>query len=44
MKKVVDEFLTGKMVMILDNARIHHANQLIPVLTEIEERNRKSLA
>lgn len=36
LKKVGNEYPTGKIVMILDNARIHHAKLLIPFLTEME--------
>ncbi|MET3210896.1 UNVERIFIED_CONTAM: transposase [Paenibacillus sp. PvR008] len=38
LKKVVDEYPTGKIVMVLDNARIHHAKLLAPFLTEMEDR------
>lgn len=38
LKKVVDEYPTGTIVMILDNARIHHAKLLIPFLSEMEDR------
>ena len=38
LKKVVDEYPTGKIVMVLDNARIHHAKLLEPFLNERKDR------
>lgn len=38
LKKVVAEYPTGKIVMVLDNARIHHAKLLEPFLTEMKDR------
>jgi len=36
--KVLDHYPTGKIVMVLDNARIHHAKILLPFLNENEDR------
>jgi transposase len=36
--KVLEHYPTGKIVMILDNARIHHAKILQPFLDENEDR------
>jgi transposase len=38
LKKVVTEYPTGKIVMVLDNARIHHAKLLTPFLNEVKDR------
>lgn len=38
LKKVVDHYPTGKIVMILDNSRIHHAKFIQPFLEENSER------
>ncbi len=38
LKKVLDIYPTGRIVMILDNARIHHAKLLEPFLQEKKER------
>ncbi|GIP34571.1 hypothetical protein J2TS4_37810 [Paenibacillus sp. J2TS4] len=38
LKKVVDAYPSGKIVMILDNARIHHAKLLQPFLEELNGR------
>lgn len=38
LKKVLEIYPTGKIVMILDNARIHHAKLLQPFLNENSER------
>lgn len=35
LKKVTEAYPTGNMVMILDNARIHHAKMLDPFLKEL---------
>lgn len=34
LKKVVASYPTGKIVIVVDNARIHHAKLLAPFLTE----------
>jgi len=36
--QVVAHYPTGKIVMVLDNARIHHAKLLLPFLDEMKER------
>lgn len=36
LERVLEEYPTGKMVMVLDNARIHHAKQLQPFLQKHE--------
>jgi transposase len=36
LERVLEEYPTGKIVMVLDNARIHHANQLQPFLQKQE--------
>lgn len=38
LKKVVAEYPIGKIVMVLDNARIHHAKLLLPYLDELKGR------
>lgn len=38
LKKVVNEYPFGKIVMVLDNARVHHAKLLEPFLSEMKER------
>lgn len=38
LKKVIEEYPSGKIVMVLDNARIHHAKLLTPLLMEMKER------
>lgn len=38
LKEVIQQYPEGKIVMILDNARIHHANLLKPLLAEMKER------
>jgi transposase len=38
LQKVVFQYPTGKIVIVLDNARIHHAKLLQPYLTEMKER------
>lgn len=38
LKKVLTHYPTGKMVMVLDNGRIHHAKLLEPFLDEHRER------
>jgi hypothetical protein len=38
LKKVAMEYPTGKIVMVLDNARIHHAKLLILFLEEMKDR------
>jgi hypothetical protein len=38
LKKVVETYPTGKIVMVLDNARIHHAKLLEPFLEEQQGR------
>ncbi len=38
LKKVTEAYPTGNIVMILDNARIHHAKLLEPFLKEMEGR------
>jgi hypothetical protein len=38
LKKVATEYPTGKIVMVLDNARIHHAKLLTPFLNEVKDR------
>lgn len=38
LRKVVDAYPTGKIVLILDNARIHHAKLLEPFLIEMKGR------
>lgn len=38
LKNVLKEYPKGKIVMILDNAKIHHANLLRPFLEENQER------
>lgn len=38
LQKVTDVYPNGKIVMILDNARIHHAKLLEPFLIEMEGR------
>jgi transposase len=35
---VLDHYPTGKIVMVLDNARIHHAKLLEPFLQEQKDR------
>ena len=37
LQKVVDEYPTGKIVIVLDNARIHHAKLLQPFLNEMKD-------
>ena len=38
LKVVLTKYPTGKIVMILDNARIHHANLIQPFLEEVKDR------
>ncbi len=38
LQKVAAEYPTGKIVMVLDNARIHHAKLLQPFLNEMKGR------
>lgn len=38
LKRIVSEYPTGKTVIILDNARIHHAKMLKPFLDEHKSR------
>jgi transposase len=38
LQKVVEAYPTGKIVMVLDNARIHHAKLLAPFLLELNGR------
>jgi transposase len=38
LNKVVGEYPTGKIVMVLDNARIHHAKLLAPFLAKMKDR------
>jgi transposase len=38
LQMVVAEYPTGKIVMVLDNARIHHAKLIVPFLTEMKDR------
>jgi transposase len=38
LEQIVREYPTGKIVMVLDNARIHHAKLLIPFLKEKQNR------
>ena len=38
LQKVVANYTTGKIVMVLDNARIHHAKLLQPFLNEMKDR------
>ena len=38
LRKVLNQYPSGKIVMILDNARIHHANLLKPFLYEMKDR------
>ncbi len=38
LEKVLDHYPTGKIVMILDNARIHHAKFIQPFLNENKDR------
>jgi transposase len=38
LKKIVTAYPRGKIVMVLDNARIHHAKLLIPFLNEMKDR------
>lgn len=38
LKQVMSQYPKGKIVMILDNARIHHAKLLQPYLNEIKDR------
>lgn len=38
LKKVIAEYPTGKIVIVLDNARIHHAKLLRPFLDEMKDR------
>lgn len=38
LRKVVTAYPTGKIVMVLDNARIHHAKLLKPLLDELNGR------
>lgn len=38
LKKVMDAYPKGKVVMILDNARIHHAKLLKPFLNDLKGR------
>lgn len=38
LKSVLKKYPTGKIVMILDNARIHHAKLIQPFLKEMEDR------
>jgi len=38
LKKVVEKYPTGRIVMILDNARIHHAKLIQPFLEENSDR------
>lgn len=38
LKKVIIHYPTGKIVMILDNSRIHHAKKIQPFLEENKER------
>ena len=40
LKKVLKQYPTGKIVMILDNARIHHAKLIQPFLNEHKNRLR----
>lgn len=37
-KVVLDKYPTGKIVMILDNAKIHHAKLIQPFLNEMKDR------
>lgn len=37
-KVILDKYPTGKIVMILDNAKIHHAKLIKPFLEEIKDR------
>ncbi|WP_407672996.1 transposase [Paenibacillus profundus] len=37
-QKVISKYPGGKIVMVLDNARIHHAKLLQPFLEEMNER------
>lgn len=37
LEKILDEYPNGKIVMILDNSKVHHANLLVPFL----ERNQR---
>ena len=38
LKKVLDHYPSGKVVMVLDNARIHHARLIQPFLEENRDR------
>lgn len=38
LKTTLDKYPTGKIVMILDNARIHHAKLIQPFLDEMKDR------
>jgi transposase len=38
LRKVITAYPTGKIVMVLDNARIHHAKLLKPLLDELNGR------
>ena len=38
LQKVVAQYQTGKIVIVLDNARIHHAKLLQPYLNEMKDR------
>jgi transposase len=38
LEKVVDQYPVGKIVIVLDNARIHHAKLLQPFLSEMNGR------
>lgn len=38
LKNVINRYATGKIVMILDNARIHHAKLLQPYLDSVKDR------
>ncbi|OGX60579.1 MAG: transposase, partial [Paenibacillus sp. RIFOXYA1_FULL_44_5] len=38
LKKIVIAYPTGKIVIVLDNARIHHAKLLAPFLNEMKDR------
>jgi len=38
LQKVLAKYSTGKIVMVLDNARIHHAKLIQPFLNEMKDR------
>lgn len=38
LENILEEYPTGKIVMVLDNARIHHAKLIQPFLEEHKER------